>query len=403
MPSSMIKGHVKPQGPIERMLERHNYARLNAINLIVSENRMSERALAPLSSDIYSRYAASFYAGTGPAQEITSYATEAAKRVFAADYANLSPISGNMSLLAVIFALTKSNDLVGRIPPFFPGGGYPLNYTIFERAPLPLPFSDTTWQIDLPKTLELLDENKPPLVVLGSSIVTYPMPVREVAEVVHQYGGVVAYDGSHTLGLIAGGQYQDPLREGADVLLGSTHKTFPGPQRGIILTNNEVLHKRIEELSNFTPLNGPTMICNPHLARLASTAIVLDEVPWRDYAAQVVNNARTIATTLRQEGIPLRGMEATNFSEPTYCHQILTNYSREKSKKLRDHLFNHRINTDGFLRMGTSEITRLGFKESECKLLAKLLAQLLRKDDAYNALVDEQIGMLINSHRKIVI
>ncbi len=385
---------------VESLLKEHDDLRLNAINLIVSENRMTPQALAPLSSDIYSRYAAPFYAGTGPAQQLVSYAAETAKAVFKADYVNLSPISGNMSLLAAIFALTKSQDYVGRVPPFFPGGGYPLNYTSFERNPLPLAFSEETWQIDLPKTLKLLDEKRPPLVVLGSSIVTYPMPVREVAEVVHQYGGIVAYDGSHTLGLIAGGQYQDPLREGADILLGSTHKTFPGPQGGIILTNNEELHLQIDRMSNFTPLNGPTMICNPHLARIASMAIVLNEVNWKEYAAQIVDNARTIAATFKEEGIPLRGAQTTNFKQLTYCHQVLTEYSRSESIVHRDHLFKHRINVDGFLRIGTSEITRLGYKYAESRKLAKLLAALLRGESGLE--IDKEIKELIASHKDIV-
>lgn len=98
-------------GTIEKLLERHNTERRGAINLIVSENRMSERAVAPLSSDIQSRYAASFYAGTGPAQEIIFTVTDLAKQVFGAEFANLSPISGNMALLAVIFVLDEKPGL----------------------------------------------------------------------------------------------------------------------------------------------------------------------------------------------------------------------------------------------------------------------------------------------------
>lgn len=383
---------------IEKLLERHNSARLRAINLIVSENRMSKRAAAPLSSDISARYAASFYAGTEPAQELIFSVTEMAKSVFEAKYANLSPISGNMALLAVVFALTKSQDYVGRVPPFFPGGGYPLNYEVFDRRPLPLPFSESTWQLDVPRTLELIERHKPPLVVLGSSIVTYPMPVAEISATVHAYGGLVAYDGSHTLGLIAGGEYQDPLREGADLLLGSTHKTFPGPQGGIILTNDEGVHKRVEVLANFTPLNGPTLICNPHLARIASTGIVLQETPWREYARRVVDNARTISRIFREEGIPLHGVDAANFPESTYCHQVVTAYSRSDALALRDRLRKHRINVDAFLRIGTSEITRLGYEAAESGQLARLIAQLIKDDDIDIVEVDRRINDLIETH-----
>ncbi len=364
---------------------------------------MSERALAPLSSDIQSRYAASFYAGTGPAQEIISTVTELAKKVFVAEFANLAPISGNIALLSAMFSLTKSQDYVGRVPPFFPGGGYPLNYEAFERKSLPLPFSESTWQIDLPKTLDLLERHKPPLVVLGSSIVMFPMPVKEISVFVHQYGGIVAYDGAHSLGLIAGGQYQDPLREGADLLLGSTHKTFPGPQGGIILTNSEEIHKKVASLANFTPLNGPTLICNPHLARIASTGIVLEETRWFDYARQVVSNARTIARVFREEKIPMHGMGAQNYHELTYCHQVITNYSRREALALRDSLHKHRINVDGFLRIGTSEITRLGFKESECEVLGKLLARLLKNEEIDLAEVNKQVSDLVETHRTVVL
>ncbi len=383
---------------IEALLERHNQSRLRAINLIVSENRMSEKAMAPLSSDIQSRYAATFYAGTEPAQEIIHSVTEKAKAVFAADYANLAPISGNMALLAVIFALSRSQDHVGRVPPFFPGGGYPINYEIFDRKPLALPFSASTWQLDLPKTLALLERYRPPLVVLGSSIVTYPMPVRQVADCVHAYGGIVAYDGSHSLGLIAGGQYQDPLREGADVLLGSTHKTFPGPQGGIILTNNEAIHDQVKQLANFTPLDGPTLICNPHLARIASTGIVLEETPWKEYARQVVENARVIANLFRAEGVPVHGAAAENFPEPTYCHQVITNFSLKESMRLRDRLQKHHINVDGFVRIGTSEITRLGYKAAECRTLAHLLVRLFN----HQAIDVETVEKLIDTHDKVV-
>ncbi len=388
---------------IEAILEKHDTARLEALNLIVSENRMSPRALVPLSSDIQSRYAASFYAGTSAAQEIVAATTASACRVFGAKHANLSPISGNMSLLAVLFGLTEVGDRVGRVPPFFPGGGYPFNYEVFDRQSLPLPFSESDWQLDLPRTLELLEEAKPPLVVLGSSIVMYPFPVREVARIVHGYGGLVAYDGSHSLGLIAGGQYQDPLREGADLLFGSTHKTFPGPQGGIVLTNDEDVHKRVELPANFRPLNGPTLICNPHLGRIAATGIVLEETRWEEYAHQVVANARTIAGVLHERGVPLHGATADGYSELTYCHQVITGYERKDSARLRNHLARHRINVDAFLRIGTAEITRLGFEEEECTQLGHIIASLLQNEQDDVPEIDRQLDLLIESHRTVVL
>lgn len=388
---------------VESILARHEDARLNSLNLIVSENRMSERARAPLSSDIQSRYAAGFYAGTEAAQELVSYVAGRTAELFGARHVNLAPVSGNMCLLAVMHGLTRVGEGVGRVPPFFPGGGYPFNYEAFDRVSVPLAFSEQDWQLDLDQTVTLLEEKRPPLVVLGSSIVTYPMPVRQISEVVHRYGGVVAYDGSHSLGLIAGGQYQDPLREGADLLFGSTHKTFPGPQGGIILTNDEDIHRRVELLANLRPLKGPTLVCNPHLARIASTGIVLDETDWPRYAAQVVTNAQTMANVLRDEGIPLHGASAVGYPELTYCHQVITGYERSDSGRLRNHLARHRINVDAFLRLGTSEITRLGFGSAESGELARIIASLLHHENADLSLIDRRIKDLIATHRTVVL
>lgn len=388
---------------IERLVAKHNEQRLNALNLIVSENRMSPRAMAPLASDLHTRYAAEFYAGTEPARNIITICSELSKTVFRAKHANLSPVSGSVALLSAIFALSKPGDEVGRVPPFFPGGGYPLNYAAFDRRPLPLPFSEVDWQLDLKRTIEVLKDKRPPLVVLGSSIFTHPMPVREIADVVHDYNGLVIYDGSHSLGLIAGGQYQDPLREGADLLLGSTHKTFPGPQGGLIVTNNSTVHEQVERLSNFTPLNGPTMTCNPHLARIASTAIVLEETPWHQYAAQVVENARTLASALRDEGIPMHGILTGELSETTYCHQVVTNFPDQERTALREHFFRHRINVDGFVRIGVSEITRLGFRKTECLILSKIISQLVRNPNVFSPEIKLEVERLVQKHSDVVL
>ncbi|HEY7069484.1 MAG TPA: hypothetical protein VH479_05195 [Acidimicrobiales bacterium] len=229
------------------------------------------------------------------------------------------------------------------------------------------------------------------------------MPVAAVAEVVHGYGGLVAYDGSHTLGLIAGGQYQDPLREGADLLFGSTHKTFPGPQGGIILTNDAEVHRRVELLANLRPLNGPTLVCNPHLASIAATGIVLEETPWEDYAREVVENARTIAGVLAAHGVPLHGTGAAGWSELTYCHQIVTGFERKDAARLRNHLARHRINADAFLRFGVAEITRLGFGAAASRDLGDILARLLLDEHGDTRDLDRWIDRLITDHRTVIL
>ncbi|HBF30125.1 aminotransferase class V-fold PLP-dependent enzyme [Rhizobium sp.] len=387
---------------IKDLINQHNDVRKNAINLIVSENIMSKDALAALSSDLASRYAAPFYAGTDISQQIVSVTENKAKALFGTDYVNISPISGSASLMAVVFALTSPGDKVGRVPPFFPGGGYPFNYEVFDRVSLPLPFSDEEWQLDLGATLELLEREKPKLVILGASIFTFPMPVQEVADLVHSYGGIIAYDGSHSMGLIVGKQYQDPLEEGADILFGSTHKTFPGPQGGIIVTNNRELHEKIEVVSNFTPLNGPTMICNPHLARIASLGIVLDEVPWERYAEQVVKNSRAFANTLNAKGYEMRGQSTSRFSEFSYCHQVLPKLDRQLGQGYRDKLKHHNIHVDGFMRVGTAEITRLGYEEDECTRISEIMAEIVTSNQEVIPSLRHEIIEMNARHQEIV-
>ncbi|WP_171044307.1 hypothetical protein [Pseudoalteromonas citrea] len=387
---------------IIELAEAHQQCRRQAINLIVSENRLSEQVSKLLSNDLASRYAAPFYAGTDISQEITQLATEKTKSVFSSQFANISPTSGSNSLMAVVFALTEPGDKVARVPPFFPGGGYPFQYEVFHRQSLPLIFDDAQWQLDKQACIDLLIKEQPKLVILGASIFMVPMPVREICEVVHSYGGVVAYDGSHSLGLIAGSEYQDPLEEGADILFGSTHKTFPGPQGGLILTNSELLHKKIELVSNFTPLNGPTMICNPHLARIAALGLTLDEVPWQRYADQIVKNARAFASTFKQNGFTLRGEANQNFENSTYCHQVLPLLDKETGVKHRDKLKAHGIFCDGFMRVGTAEITRLGFTEHDSAHIAQLMCDVVNSAEPVLNEVKEQVDALVRSHTEIV-
>lgn len=227
--------------------------------------------------------------------------------------------------------------------------------------------------------------------------------MRQVADVVHDYGGRLAYDGSHTLGLIAGGRFQDPLAEGADVLLGSTHTTFPGPQGGIILTNDDEIARRVELLVDFQPFRGQTLVCNPHLARIAATGIVLQETDWERYARQVVANAQRLAEVLACEGVPLRGARVVDGPRLTSCHQVVTAFDHADATRLRDHLARHLVNTDALLRFGTAEITRLGFTEDTTEELGWILAHLINRELDVDPQVDRAIEKLIAAHPTVVL
>lgn len=222
--------------------------------------------------------------------------------------------------------------------------------------------------------MEILGKEKPKLVYLGASRILFPHPVKAVSEFVHDYGGVVIYDGSHVLGLIAGGKFQDPLREGADALIGSTHKTFPGPQGGVILTNNEDVNEKIESV-----LSRPYMLVdNPHVARIAALGITSEEMRKYgvEYANSIIKNSKELASNLEKLGIPVKGRTLGY----TRSHQILLDVSID-GFDLKNKLEVFNIFIDAIGRIGTQEVTRRGMSVVDMKNVAELIYRGIKNVD----------------------
>jgi len=214
------------------------------LNLIPSENVMSPSARALLSSDLAHRYTARdrFYMGTRFTDEIEQYGEKLARELFKAETADLRPLSGHIADLIVLANLTKQNDKLVCVSP--DNGGYPGMWEnglagFLKLKAVAFPFSKKDMNIEVEEGKKLIEKTKPNVVIFGASLIVFPHPVREIAAIARENGAVVGFDGSHVLGLIAGGEFQDPLREGAQLLFGSTHKSFFGPQGGIILANKD--------------------------------------------------------------------------------------------------------------------------------------------------------------------
>jgi len=186
----------------------------------------------------------------------------------------------------------------------------------------------------------------------------------------------IGYDGSHVLGLIAGREFQRPLSEGADVLVGSTHKTFFGPQGGMFLTNSDEVWERAKKNMVWR------LFDNAHWNRIAGVAQALAEHKefGAAYAAQVVKNAQAFAAELDQRGFPLR-FKSLGY---TKSHQILLD---EDGMKGALHLTPQEFSTameannlivDAVARIGTNEVTRLGAKEPEMAEIAELMERVIR-------------------------
>ena len=190
-----------------------------------------------------------------------------------------------------------------------------------------IPFDYDKYNIDMDLFGNLILGIKPKLITLGASVFLFPHPVKEIKEICEETNTLIHYDGSHVLGLIAGGEFQDPLGEGADVLMGSTHKTFPGPQGAVICTNKEVLIHQIAK-GIF-----PGTVSNHHLHRLPPLSIVCEEMMHfgKAYAKQTIKNAQAFAVTLDKMGFKVIGKQLGY----TKSHQVLLDLS-EYGKGLKN-------------------------------------------------------------------
>ncbi len=341
---------------ILELVEENEGYREEGLNLMASENFLSPGVKKALSSDLAGRYLSEYYGGTGYAREIVEHTEELFKKLFGVKYAIVEPLSGNICDLAVMFAFSKCNENVAMLP--YTHGGYPLGLEKFQRKRVSLRNIQNTFEIDAEASEELYHEDIP-LTILGASYIPFPHPVREFREFVD---GTLVYDGSHVLGLLACGEFQSPFDEGAEVIIGSTHKTFYGPQGGIILTNSDEHHSRFREFMDVDTDTGIGLVDNPHVNRIAALGVAAEEMlDDQGYGARVIENAKKLATALQDLDVPIKFADR-GF---TGSHQVFLNISPEKSLKLCHALEKSGILIDTTGRMGTAEVTHRGITDME--------------------------------------
>jgi glycine hydroxymethyltransferase len=353
------------------LVEKHQEWRgKQCLNLIPSENVMSPAVRELLSSDLGHRYTARdhFYMGTRLIDEIERYGEEIAKEVFRAETADLRPLSGHIADLIFLASFAKLKDVLMCVSP--ENGGYPGIWKdglagLFGLKAVPFPFSKHDMNIKVEEAKEAIRRIKPKLVIFGASLITFPHPIKELAEVARENGAYVGFDGSHVMGLIAGRQFQDPLKEGAIALFGSTHKTFFGPQGGIILADRE--HGEIMKAKIYL-----TFVDNAHWNRIAALTLALAEMKnfAKAYAKQVIDNSKTLAKALHDYGFPV----VCHHLGFTKSHQVLLNYGGYKQGRvMAEKLQLANIIVDCGVRIGTCEVTRRGMKEEEMLKIAELI------------------------------
>jgi glycine hydroxymethyltransferase len=360
---------------ILNLVQKHEEWRgKQCLNLIPSENVMSPAVRGLLSSELAHRYTARdrFYMGTRFTDEIEQYGEKLARALFKAEVADLRPLSGHIADLIMLANLAKPGETFMCVSP--QDGGYPGMWKeglagLLRLKPVAFPFSKHDWNIEAEEAKEAIARVKPRMVVFGGSYIVFPHPVNMLAKVARENGAFVGFDGSHVLGLIAGECFQDPLREGANALFGSTHKSFFGPQGGIILADKEYGELLKEKIY-------PAFVDNAHWNRIAALTLALAEMKefGKTYAQQVVCNSKALAKALSDYGFPAI-CKHLGF---TRSHQIILDYGDdEKGKAVAERLQNANIITDRAIRIGTCEITRRGMKEREMLKIAEVIKRTI--------------------------
>jgi glycine/serine hydroxymethyltransferase len=248
------------------------------------------------------------------------------------------------------------------------------------------------YKIDVDTMLDLVAENRPPLIIFGKSMFLHPEPVKQLRALVdsiNDYYPIVMYDAAHVMGIV-GPHFQDPLQDGADVITGSTHKTFFGPQRGIIASNLAPEHPMRKLWSEINGRTFPGSTSNHHLGTLlALLAATLEMNQFKDeYQRQVVSNAKAFAKSCAGHGLDVEGGEEDGY---TTTHQVILRTTRfGDGKEMAKRLENNNIITNyqalpddetfyypSGIRMGVSEMTRFGMKQKEFDTLARQIADIV--------------------------
>jgi glycine hydroxymethyltransferase len=386
--------YEKEIAEVEQLIQKQNQWRENCINLIASENVVSQRARSQAGSDFAHRYAEGhpgerYYRGTAFIDDIENQLKTNLKILFECDHSEVRPISGTNANEAFFSRFVKPGNVV--MVNSTPAGGHISHHRQgslgkFTKNIIDIPLTADGYHMDVAKTAYLIEKAKPKLIVLGKSLFLFPEPIGEIAEVCQRYNTKIMYDAAHVLGLIGGKRFQRPLLEGAYLMTASTHKTYFGSQRGIILSNMEEDQWRRIDRGAF-----PGSSSNHHLDTLAQMAICTYEFMefGEQYAVDTIKNAKTLAAELDRHGFDVQGKEF-GFTE---THQVAVNVREfgggekvSKTLEINDIILNMNMlpheplknhdRPDG-IRIGVQEMTRVGMGEPEMGRIAELIKECI--------------------------
>lgn len=370
---------------------------------------MSDQARALLATDFVHRYTLpeefarglvglrNAYRGTRHMDAMEGFAEGLARDVFHASHASIKPISGHLAGFMLLQASCARGDHVlvisaahggydGYMPGFLPEYlGLQVEF---------LPFDERTWNVDPRAAADAILSKRPRLVLVGGSLILFPYNLRWLRGACDDVGAILGFDASHVLGLIAGGGFQEPMIEGVDILSASTHKSLPGPQGGLLLTNRKDLFDRAMQTFLWRIQD------NAHWNRIAATAQALLEMQTfgRSYARQVVANSKALGKQLDMWGLPVK-FAALGYSQ---SHQIHVDLAAMKESmgltaaEFADRLEANHLIVDAVGRIGTAEVTRMGATEEDMQTISGLIVRAAKGEDVRSEVSEVRSGLKLS-------
>jgi glycine hydroxymethyltransferase len=381
---------ARAAGQMRKWADEHGQWRTGTcINLIAANNVMSPSARMALASRLADKPISGalgrrHHMGGHYVDLIETSVVELAQELFHVTTVEYRPMSGNLANAVAVYGLLRAGDTALTLP-----AGAPCHQS--HRAPCAhlgvrmaeIPFDYKELDVDLEGLRRVTRAERPRLIMLGTQQMLFPYSLGAIRAIADEVGALVLYDGAHPLGLIAGGQFQDPLSEGAHLLTGSTQKTLPGPIGGLVMTRDERLGKAVAEATS-------ELFSNYHNNRVLSLGITLAEMVafGRPYADACVANARALASALAAEGIRLLGAHKGY----TRSNQLIVDLSEEGDARSLAHAW-ERANLmttlvkvpsssvrsgqpPNALRIGVQEVTRLGMGATEMETIASLMGRV---------------------------
>ena len=395
---------------VEKLIKAEEKRQREGLELIPSENYVSEDVLKANSSIFTNKYSEGYpgrryYGGQEFTERLENLAIERAKKLFRCDHANVQPLSGSPMNQAVYLGLMKPGDTIMGMDLSHGGHlthGSPISHMgkLFNWVRYKT-HSEEKGRIDFDELLALAKEHKPKIILCGYTSYPRDLDYSIFKRIADEVGAFTMADIAHFGGLVAAGVMRNPFDYGFDIVTTTTHKTLRGPRGGLILTKGKVGNP-LREVP-ITKENLPTVLDRsvfpglqggPHMHTIAAIAVALDEAAqpkFKKYAKQVLINSKKLAETLMKNGVKLITDGTDNHMMVIDC-VISFNMLGGEAEKLLDEVGittnksmipddpNSPFRPSG-LRLGTPAITTRGFKKRECKRVAELMVKVLKNKD----------------------